>query len=131
MPAIYRQVAEDPRPGALLELPIFEGVTFHRNASFVLASTAHWRPLVNGYSGRRPNTFDVDARLLNRLPARRALARVREIGVRYVVVHLNLYRDPGRGRELVGRLDRHGAFVPVATDGPTHLYQVRDPARGR
>ena len=128
---IYVQIAEDPDPGAVLELPVFRGGTFYRNARYVLATTAHWKPLVNGYSGRRPEGFDADAALLNRLPARAAIARLGELDVRYVVVHLDLYRDPPRGRELVRRLDRHGRFIPVGREGAMRLYRVRDPAGRR
>ena len=131
IPEIYAQIAEDPDPGAVLELPIFEGANFHRNAAYVLATTAHWKPLVNGYSGRRPEGFDADAALLNRLPARAAIARLGELDVRYVLVHLNMYRDRPRGRELVGRLDRHGRFIPVGREGAMRLYRVRDPAGRR
>jgi len=131
IPEIYAQIAKDPDPGAVLELPVFGGATFHRNARYVLAATAHWKPLVNGYSGRRPEGFDADAALLNRLPARAAIGRVRELGVRYVLVHLDLYRNPQRGRELVRRLDRHGRFIPVGREGAIRLYRVRDPAGRR
>ena len=131
IPALYDEIAQDPEAGVVLELPIFGGQTFHRNAGYVLASTKHWRPLVNGYSGRRPGVFDDDATLLNRLPARAAMTRLGELDVRWVIVHEDLYRDPARGQTVVQRLDRHGRFVPVGREGPMRLYRVREPRRIR
>ena len=49
-PPIYRYLAAVENPGAVLELPIFQGPS-HGNARYLLASTTHWRPLVNGFGG--------------------------------------------------------------------------------
>jgi hypothetical protein len=53
--------------------------------------TAHWRPLVNGYSAVLPPSFREAARLCRPLPDGDGLARLREMGVTHVVVH---WRSP-------------------------------------
>ena len=55
---VYQWLAGQPRAGAVLEIPTssIEGdfVGAERNARYMLASTTHWHPLVNGYSGYEP-----------------------------------------------------------------------------
>ena len=52
-------------------------------------STFHWQPIVNGYSGFYPGVVPGAARRRwQGFPTRRSIRRLREDGVRYVVVHL-------------------------------------------
>ena len=54
----------------LAEVPFYPRQAIFENAEYVLNSTAHWRPLMNGYSGYTPATY-VDVReLVLVLPAR-------------------------------------------------------------
>ena len=42
----------------MIELPYWAtSIEFHRHAEYMLASTAHWQPLVNGYSDHIPQDF--------------------------------------------------------------------------
>src|SRR5260221_2223437 len=50
-------------------------------------------PRVNGYSGFQPPRFDNLATVLNRFPATDALARARQLGVRYVVLRTRIVGD--------------------------------------
>ena len=125
IPAIYQPIAADPEPGAVLELPIYNGRTVPLNASYMLAATSHWRPLVNGYSGHRPVDFDVTARRLMRFPAPRTIETLRALGVRYVVLHGDAYEDRGRAGQIVARVARRSSIELVAIDGGDRLYRLR------
>ena len=60
-------------------------------------SIYHWKSLVNGYSGYFPFFY---IRLKDewlRLPMALNIARLKEIGVRYMVIHSELY-NPGISR---------------------------------
>ena len=125
-PPIYRALEAVHEPGALLELPIYRGDFFFDNAPYVLASTTHWRPLVNGYSGYRPPHFDQLAQVVGTFPSPLAVARLRDLDVRYVIVHAAAYRRPDAIREAVqlgGRRD----LVLVAREGDDRLYRIGDP----
>ncbi len=126
VPAIYGPLAADPQPGAVLELPIFGGPAFHLNAPYVLASTTHWRPLINGYSGYRPDGYDRMAEIVGAFPADAALDRLRTLGVRYVVVHGAGYRehDPARFAAIVASAAQRPELRLVAVDGDDRLYRV-------
>jgi hypothetical protein len=94
-----RWLATQPRgAGAVVVLPMFEPRAVHLESLRLLESTAHWRPLVNGYAGVFPTEHPGDVRLLNTFPAPPAVARLRAIHVRYVVVHLGQYHPEPRAR---------------------------------
>ncbi len=122
--AIYRPIAADPEPGGVLELPIFSGSGFHANAGYMLSSTTHWRPLVNGYSGRRPEGFDRLAEVVGAFPAEHAVQRLREIGVRYVVVHLRAFRNTRRARYILRNTPERRDVQLVASVGDDRLYVI-------
>ena len=125
--AIYRPLAADPEPGGVLELPIFSGPAFHANAGYMLSSTTHWRPLVNGYSGHRPEGFDRLAEVVGAFPAERAVRRLREIGVRYVVVHLDAFPNTRHARTILRDAPGRRDVRLVAAVGRDRLYVI-DPA---
>ena len=124
---IYRALAAATEPGAVLELPIYSGGSFTGNAPYVLASTTHWRPLVNGFAGYRPPTFDELAQLVGTFPNAVVLARLRDLDVRYVVVHTAQYRRRGAIEQALARLDGRSDVTLVAREGSDRLYRIVDP----
>ena len=122
---VHRYLAESSRPGAVVELPIFGPAEFHRNARYLLASTVHWRPLVNGFGGFAPPDFDDIVVRTGTFPSVLGVAWLRELGVGYVVVHTDRYPDPAGFRRALDRLDRRRDLVLEVTDGSRRLYRVR------
>jgi hypothetical protein len=81
---VYRWLAAVPVPGAVLEWPI----GFDWDAEHVFRSTAHWRKLVNGYSGFAPPHYDELKNLLEEHPIpEKAWTRIRELGAAVLVFH--------------------------------------------
>ena len=127
---IRHVVAESSWPGAVLELPIYRRRDSPRNAEYVLGSTVHWRPIVNGYGGFAPPDFDSTARLAGAFPSVLAVAWLQEIDVGYVVMHLDRYPDPIGLLRVLTRLEQRQDLVLQAVQGATRLYRVRrDKAR--
>jgi hypothetical protein len=95
IPAIDRWLAERDGSEPLVELPVADPRDTHRAASlqstYMLHSTVHWRPLVNGYSGFTPAFHDGLFRTLVNFPDDRSLDALEKIGVRHAVVHPDLY----------------------------------------
>lgn len=82
----YRRLATLPS-GPLLELP-FDGTEPEGAGAYMVRSTMHWQPLLNGSSGYAPWSLPIVRALADRLPdvdAQRLLVRM--TGVRYVLVH--------------------------------------------
>jgi hypothetical protein len=57
IPRIYSLLRDEPGPVVVAEQPFFPRWAIFQNAPYVLASTMHWRPLMNGYSGYTPDTY--------------------------------------------------------------------------
>ena len=87
IPAIYKLLADEPGPVILAEQPFFPRWAIFQNGPYVLASTAHWRPLMNGYSGYTPDTYQHYADAFWYFPADWAIQAMKDAGVTHVMVH--------------------------------------------
>jgi hypothetical protein len=106
-PAVYRQVATLPRNAVLLELPLGDPNWDLRSVYY---STAHWRSVVNGYSGFFPPAYGLLSLALSD-PTRSSDTSwqvVRSTGVTHAIVHERAFR-PEEVEQLEGWLRAHGA----------------------
>ena len=87
IPGIYRLLATEPGPVVLVEQPFFPRWAIFQNAPYVLASTAHWRPLMNGYSGYTPESYQRYADSFWYFPEDWAIQAMKDAGVTHVMVH--------------------------------------------
>ncbi len=89
VPAVYRWLGQQPGHDAVVELPI--GLPLN-DAEYMALSAAHWKPLVNGYSGFAPTTGFFRG-FLYPFPNPSSLRLLHQLGVRWVVIHP---KDVGR-----------------------------------
>ncbi len=100
------------------------GIDFHGHAEYMLASTAHWQPLINGYSDHIPQDFRDNAAILRHFPDANSFAVLERLGARYVVIHLQLYAGTTRD-EITGKLEAYGNYLrPLSKDGDVWLYEI-------
>ena len=100
------------------------GIDFHGHAEYMLASTAHWQPLINGYSDHIPQDFRDNAAILRHFPDAASFAVLERLGARYVVIHLQLYAGTTRD-EITGKLEAYGHFLrPLSKDGDVWLFEI-------
>jgi len=125
-PDVHRWLAASDEPGSVLELPANmaddDVVGNVRNGQSMVASTVHWRPLVNGYTAYPPPVASLYAAAVRELPRPDALRLLADLAdLRFVVVH----RDRMTGEE---RAPWDGAMPPglelVQRFGRTDLYRV-------
>jgi hypothetical protein len=84
---VYRYLATLP-PGAVVSLPDFlQTAEWYREADYLYFSTAHWKPIVNGYARVTPARFPDRIRQIEAFPSADAASHLRSLGVSYVVVH--------------------------------------------
>jgi hypothetical protein len=122
-PMPYASLAQMPR-GAIAEFPFYTGRR-HLHAQYMLYSTAHWMPLLNGYSDHSPPGFWDEAATLESFPSDSSLRVLRSRGVRYVGVHWDRYGR--RADEIRARLQPYKRYLkPVALSGRTEIYQIID-----
>jgi hypothetical protein len=87
IPPIYSLVAKAPGRVVLAEVPFYAEQMVFENATYVLNSTAHFKPLLNGYSGYTPDTYRKHAEAFAGFPDERAIVAMRQAGVTHVIVH--------------------------------------------
>jgi hypothetical protein len=84
---IYAWLASQP-PTVVVEWPLPKpnslGIT--REPDYMYFSTSHWQPLVNGYSGRYPDSYIEFLHAVARFPDDRAISFLRRRRVRYVLL---------------------------------------------
>lgn len=120
---VYTTLAALP-DGVVAEMPFWWApVDMPRNAPYMLASTMHWKPLLNGYSGFTPASYRRKADILWYFPQwPSSFEELDRAGVRYVVVHLDQY---GSSRaEAVSLIRASGAMRLVTSTADTHLYEI-------
>ena len=98
----YALLAGMPR-APLAEFPFYgERVAFPLHAQYMVFSTAHWMPLINGYSDHIPGDFREAAFVLDSFPSNDAFAVLQKHRARYVGVHWDMYGP--RAEEIRTRL---------------------------
>lgn len=129
---VYQWLEQQADGGAVLEIPTssIEGdfVGAKRNARYMLTSTLHWKPLVNGYSGYEPATTTFLTTAIRKLPDGDALQfLVDAVDVRWIIVH----RDQLIGPEKEQWADVATAGLePAERFGTDEVYEVtRAPQR--
>ena len=125
LPKAYTALAQLPK-APTLELPYWaRSIDFHRHAEYMVPSTYHWQPLINGYSDHIPQDFRDQAPVLATFPSREAFNILQPLGARYVVFHLDLMAAADR-EALVTRLDTDytGYLRPLNKDGNVWLYEI-------
>ena len=103
----------------VVEFPFYSGLTAFSGAKYMLNSTAHWKPMLNGYSGFQPFSYHRNFEVLERFPDERSVKRLRDQGVTHVFVHVEEYGAP-----IVSLLDRWPGFRRKAVEDTIVLYTL-------
>jgi hypothetical protein len=90
----------------------------------MLGSTAHWRPMVNGYSDYIPPDFVEIAVPLASFPNPEGFAILRERRVRYVVFHLDLYSSRTREAALKRIAAYKDYLRPMVQEQDVWLFEI-------
>ena len=116
IPAIYRQLRAEPH-AVVVELP-FPRAPFV-NARYMLNSTEHWKPMLNGYSGFLPASYLRNYKVLSGFPHPASIDALQALGVTHLFVHMNQF-GPQIGKDL----DQIPALRKVSTEGAIALYRL-------
>jgi hypothetical protein len=125
VPRIYDVLAG--QPGAVVELPFYPPDESFSSAPYMINSTRHWRPILNGYSGFRPASYAETYDAISGFPDEASLAALRARGVTNVVVHAELFSGM-RGRDRFMAIERTASLEPVAASGDIHVYRLKGAA---
>lgn len=123
VPEVYRVLAEHPQ-AVVVELPFYPPIAFFRNAGYMLNSTLHWRPILNGYSGFLPGSYGDNYKATQDFPDLTSLAALHARGVTHVVVHEREFTAVS-GRERFDAIFRSTSLVPVAEEGDVRIFALK------
>ena len=87
IPRVYELLADLRDPVVLVEVPFYPPEAVFMNAEYVFNSTAHWRPLMNGYSGFTPPAYRGYAWVFWNFPDRGSIEAIRAAGATHIMVH--------------------------------------------
>lgn len=122
-PTPYTLLAQLPR-APVAEFPFYgERIAFHLHTQYMLFSTAHWQPLVNGYSDHIPADFRQAASVLDSFPSNDSFAVLRRYRVRYVTIHWDMFGP--RAAEIRERLRPFGPYLrELGRDDQMTLFEI-------
>jgi hypothetical protein len=129
-PSVY--AALPTRGSVLFEFPVHSPAErFSENLPYMYFSMWHWRPLVNGYSGFIPASYDALLRGVSTFPDPSALKYLERVGVTHIGLHCRLW-EPDVCASTMARLDGTLGVRRLARaewyGAPSTLYQLsRDP----
>jgi hypothetical protein len=111
-------------PGAIVEFPMGD-----YDPTYMFWSTHHWHPLVNGYSGYTPADIVETTALMESFPDEASMERLRDLGVRYILIHQAFY-SPRAFASLMATLVRRSDLIPSGryrdwVGGDTQIFEMR------
>ena len=124
VPAIYSVIADAPDPVMLVEVPFYPPEAVFENADYVFNSTAHWRPLMNGYSGYTPDSYRRRTESFWFFPEAWAIDAIRREGATHLMVHLARFSPEEVAKISRVLLDRHDLELMASDPLGNRLYRV-------
>ena len=122
VPPIYRAEALAGAT-AILSLPDYHGAPdWFFEPDYLYYSTAHWRPIVNGYGRSSPPGYPALISSMKTFPAPAAAVAMRQAGVDHVVFHSA--RFPFDTAELLRGAKGSEDFRLIARVGTDYLFKV-------
>jgi hypothetical protein len=123
VPKVYEVLNTEP-PGSVVELPFPMPQQWFLNTPYMVNSTRHWRPLLNGYSGFRPASYSETYDLMRRFPADDALVELSSKGVSHIIVHQRAMNQ-GAPDQGYNPFERVASLQLVARDEDVLIYRLR------
>ncbi len=122
IPAVYERLADEP--GAIIaDLPLYPRRAIFGNTGAMLASTVHWHPILNGYSGFIPPSYQRALDALRGFPDDRALAALHALGVTHVVIRRDEFIGL-QGRAQYDAIQDTHLLEPFAISDAIQIYRL-------
>ena len=123
-PDSYKVLAASPR-GPLAEFPFYGSrLAYPLHTQYMLFSTAHWMPMINGYSDVIPADFREAAPALSTFPSDDGLRVLARRRVRYIAIHWDMF-EGGRQDDVRQRLQKYLPYLRLlAQDDRMTIYEV-------
>ncbi len=130
LPPVYHWLAQQPGEFPIVELPVFLPLDDTETLR-MYAALVHRKPLIIAYSGYIPPDIQKLREQLRSFPNQEtwdALATLRSIGVRYVLIDSRWPESQAFYASGICQIGRDPRFRPVARLGPHWIFELRDPS---
>jgi hypothetical protein len=114
IPEIYTEIRDNPEVKSIVELPIDVGP--FETTGYIYWAGYHLKPLVNGYSGYEPPTYQFIKDILSNMDTDIGLLKLRELGVTHILTNPTFSGD----------LETERLAVIDELEGYT-LYKINEP----
>jgi hypothetical protein len=126
IPAVYSLLAKEPGRVVLVEVPFYPPQGVFQNGTYVLNSTAHWRPLMNGYSGYTPGAYRKYAETFWYFPREHAIQAMRKAGATHVMIHPGSFGNADEQAQMWKDVAASPYLERIAiTPGGPALYRLK------
>ena len=122
VPKVYDALAAEPT-AVIAELPFPMPSQWFLNSPYMVNSTRHWRPMLNGYSGFRPASYEASYNATRGFPSDESIIALHQLGVSHVVVHRrDNYSLPNNDANPYAGV---ASIQLVASDDEILIYRLR------
>ncbi len=120
----YRTLAAMPR-APLAAFPFYsDRPAFPMHTRYMVYSTVHWQPMLNGYSDFIPDRFRRESSVLGSFPSKESFNVLRRRRVRYISLHWPRFGE--RQHEIRRRLEIYKPYLrTLAEDDRVSVYEIR------
>ncbi len=127
-PLVARWLAQQPKSViAEFPLPTADSLYWIHDGLYMYASTFHWQPMVNGYSGFYPKSYIELIEEMREFPSDEALAYLKRRNVDFIILHGAHYKPDVLGK-LASELSARTDVAPVAefpeSGGPDLVFRI-------
>lgn len=119
VPEVFAALAAESG-AVVVELPFPIPQQWFLNAGYMLNSTRHWRPMLNGYSGFRPPSYDRSYEAARNFPYEESLIALYALGVTHMIVHTGALSP-----ERAAKLARTQSLHQIAGEGEILIFRFR------
>lgn len=119
VPPAYDALIQERR-AVVVEVPFPMPGQWFLNGPYMVNSTRHWHPILNGYSGFRPESYERSYQAAREFPSDQSLIKLHELGVTHVVVHLEAL-----GAAKAAEVLKVPALQQIASEGDIMIYRLR------
>jgi len=122
VPAVYDVIAKDPH-AIVVEAPFPMSQQWFLNAPYMVNATRHWRPMLNGYSGYRPPSYEQSYQAMAGFPSDASLIALSQLGVTHIVVHQRAMNG-GAPDPRYNPYENIGSLTLLTRDDDVLIYQL-------
>jgi hypothetical protein len=122
VPDVYDVLKKEPA-AVVAEAPFPMPQQWFLNSSYMVNATRHWQPILNGYSGFRPPSYDRSYEATRGFPSDESLLALSKLGVTHVVVHQRALNH-GAADHRYNPYENVASIHMVARDDDVLIYRL-------